>query len=445
MKVVFCTLFLGDKPTEAFQKALDATLPVIEDAGWEHSLTYEANCPYISAARATVLRKAIDGGADVIMFLDYDVSWTPESMVKILETEGDVIAGVYRKKFHHIEYMGAMSAGPQGLITRQDGCIKAEKVPAGFLKITKRAVERFALAYPELLFGNPLNPEIDMFNHGAIGGVWYGEDYAFSKRWTDKCGEIWVVPDLDIHHHKGNEVFEGNFHKYLISYNKPVPALSNPKVAIVIPSYNYAQYLPEAIESALMQTYENIEVIVVDDGSTDDTFSKCLRYSGRIRYILQENQGAAVARNRGISETDAEWIVCLDADDVIKPTYVEECLQIPDADVISTAMQYFGDKKGVHTFKEKPNYYDFCVANHIHCASMFRKTVWESVGGFDKELHSVYDDWDFWLGATKRGYEVKTIAKPLFKYRKHGASKIDEAIKRHDELFAYIKQKHNIK
>ena len=444
MKVVFVTLFLGDKPTLAFRDSLQACLPAVEDAGWDHSFTFEANCPYISAARAKVLRKALDSGADYIVFLDYDVSWTPESMVKFLSIEEDVVAGTYRKKFPHQEYMGAISLGPNGQpIERHDGCLKAEKVPAGFLKVSKVAVEKFARAYPELLFGNPMFPELDMFNHGAIDGIWYGEDYAFSKRWTDKCGDIWLVPDLDIHHHKGSEVFKGNFHKYLLEYNKPVPALTNPLVSIVIPAYNYGHYLNEAIESALDQTYDNIEVIVVDDGSTDNTKQVALRYP--VTYIHQYNQGAAVARNSGLTAARGEWFLCLDADDKLKPDYVEKCMQVPDADIISTAMQYFGDKKGVHTFKDKPNYYDFCYNNHIHCASMFRREVWEKVGGFDSALGSVYDDWDFWVGATKLGYEVKTIPQPLFMYRKHGKSMIDEANSRHEELYSYIKNKHNIK
>lgn len=443
MKVVFCTMYLGDAPTKPFRDSLEACLPAIEDEGWEHSLVFEANCPYISAARAKVLKKAYNEDPDYIVFLDYDVSWTPETMVKFLSIEGDVVSGTYRKKLYCPTYMGSLEQGPNGNpLVREDGCLKAHCVPAGFLKLSKQAVDIFAATYPELLFGPKMSPELDMFNHGVVDGIWFGEDYAFSKRWNEKCGDIWLVPDLDIDHNSKNEVFKGNFHNFLINYNKPVPILSLPKVSIIIPAYNYAQYIGEAIESVLNQTYQNIEIIVVNDGSTDNTLEVVTKYP--ISIFTQPNQGASVARNRGISESTGEWIICLDADDKLKPTYIEECLMVPDADIIGTAMQIFGDRKSVHTFSENPNYFDFIPGNQIHCAAMFRKSAWRDVGGFDKELGSVYDDWDFWLGLAKLGYEFRIIKKPLFMYRKHGDSMITQANARHNELCAYMCNKHGI-
>jgi hypothetical protein len=218
MKVVFCTLYLGDKPKDAFRKSLEACLPLIEANGWEHEIVVEANCPYISAARSKVLRKAYDGKADYIVFLDYDLGWTPEAMLKLLSAEGYVVAGTYRKMNDEEPYMGVFCAGLDGKpVTRQDGCIKATMIPAGFLRLSRVSVEHFARKYPELLFGNPLSPEIDMFNHGAIDHIWYGEDYAFSKRWCDSGGDLWIIPDLDLDHYKGDTCLKGNFHRYLLS------------------------------------------------------------------------------------------------------------------------------------------------------------------------------------------------------------------------------------
>jgi len=220
MQVTFCTLYLGPKPTEPFRKALRDCLPAIEALGWKHNLAVEADCPYISAARSKVLTKALDANSDVIVFLDYDVSWTPEAMVKLLSTKGDVVAGTYRFKKDKEEYMGCLQLGPNNdLVSRPDGSLKAEKVPAGFLKITKQAVQAFARFYPELLFGNPLKPELDLFNHGAHKGTWYGEDYAFCRRWLEAGGDIWLIPDLDIDHWRGKECYKGNFHSYLMNYN----------------------------------------------------------------------------------------------------------------------------------------------------------------------------------------------------------------------------------
>ena len=222
MKVTFCTLFLGDKPTGPFITSLEACLKSVEEAGFEHTFVQEVNCPYISAARSKVLKKALDNGSDIIVFLDYDVSWNPEDMVALLKAEGDVVAGTYRKKTDAPgEYMGNLIPDNNGKpIVRHDGAVKASCVPAGFLKITRHAANKFAKAYPELMFGETLSPQLDMFNHGAIDGVWYGEDYAFSKRWVEKCGDIWILPNLNIDHHKGDIVYKGNLHEYLVACAK---------------------------------------------------------------------------------------------------------------------------------------------------------------------------------------------------------------------------------
>lgn len=442
MRVAFLTLYLSKKPYPQFQKSLEACLPAIEALGWEHKLAVEEGCPYISAARTKVLSKALDFNPDCVVYLDYDISWTPESMVKLLETEGDVVAGTYRTKRHDEKYMGEMMSNAEGLIVREDGCIRAAKVPAGFLKISRRALDHFAKHYPHLLLGSPLRPELDLFNHGVIDGVWFGEDYAFSKRWNDIKGEIWVVPDLDICHHKGEDAFPGNFHNYLMNYNKPQPILSNPLVSIIIPCYNYANYVGEAIESALAQTYKNIEVLVVDDGSTDESYSVAAKYP--VTVISQPNKGVAAARNTGVREAKGEWVMQLDADDKLCSTYVEECLKVADADIISTAQRNFGDDTSVINIPDTVTYYGLSQLNRIHVGSMYRRSLWEESGGYDEYFRDGYEDWEFWINVMKRGAVVSSVPKALYNYRKHGPSMIDRCIERHYELYDYIKQKHNI-
>lgn len=100
-------------------------------------------------------------------------------------------------------------------ITREDGCIRAEWVPAGFLKVTDGAVHALMGDYPELCYGPRYRPSFDLFNHGAYKGVWYGEDYAFSRRWNERGGEIWIVPDLELTHHDANHAHPGNFHTFM--------------------------------------------------------------------------------------------------------------------------------------------------------------------------------------------------------------------------------------
>lgn len=216
MKVAFATPSLAG-PTAPYIKALEKSIPLVVGAGWDECYVQEVGCPYISAARATMTRKALDARADVIVYLDYDLSWDPGDLLRLIETPGDVVAGVYRFKKPEVEYMGGLITQPDGRpIVREDGCIRALQVPAGFLKVTKSGVDRFMSAYPHLLYGPMSSPSVDLFNHGAHKGTWYGEDYAFCRNWRDAGGEIWIVPDLNITHHSSDRAFPGNFHEFLL-------------------------------------------------------------------------------------------------------------------------------------------------------------------------------------------------------------------------------------
>lgn len=216
-KVVFCLPTLT-KPHPATVAALKATIPVITAAGWEEGMASEIGCPYISAARATMLRKALDAKATHVVFIDHDVSWEPSDMLKILEAEGEVVCGTYRFKKAEEEYMGGIISDAIGRpVVRKDGAVKADLIPAGFLRITRYVVNRFIEIHPELCYGERCNPSVDLFNHGAFDHAWWGEDYAFARRWTKNCGgDIWILPDMNIDHHSGDERFAGNLHKFLL-------------------------------------------------------------------------------------------------------------------------------------------------------------------------------------------------------------------------------------
>jgi glycosyltransferase involved in cell wall biosynthesis len=214
-KVVFCVPIVK-RPYPGFIKALEESIPLIHAAGWDEELVQEINNPYISGARAKMLRKALDHNADVIVFLDYDLEWEPKALLELIETEGDVIAGTYRCKIETEQYMGAMYSNADGTpIVREDGCIKASVAPAGFLKITKEAVHNFMAAYPELCYGPKYHQSVDLFNHGAHEGLWWGEDYAFCRRYREKCGEVWIKPDINITHWMGETPYPGNQHTFL--------------------------------------------------------------------------------------------------------------------------------------------------------------------------------------------------------------------------------------
>lgn len=219
-KVVFCMATLT-RPSAPFIAALEETIPHIVAAGWDEGYVNMIGCPYISNARATLTRKAFDADADTIVYLDYDLSWTPESMLKLLSAEGEVVAGTYRfKKPDAEEYMGTINIDEKNrpIVRDSDGAIWAEWVPAGFLRVDVSAIRKMMKAFPSLLYGNPDKYSFDLFNHGAYRGLWYGEDYAFSRRWNKIGGQIWIVPDLDITHHNvtTGAAFPGNYHKFML-------------------------------------------------------------------------------------------------------------------------------------------------------------------------------------------------------------------------------------
>jgi glycosyltransferase involved in cell wall biosynthesis len=216
VKVVFCVPSLNG-PTAPFIAAMEQSIPLVTGAGWDERLVQEVGNPYISAARATMLRKALDWEPDCVVFLDYDLSWAPGDLLKLIETPGEVVAGFYRFKKTDEEYMGSIETDAQGIaLTRDDGCIHGHRAPAGFLKVTKEAVDRFMKAYPELCYGPRYHLSVDLFNHGAHEGVWYGEDYAFSRRWRALGEPIWIVPDLSLTHHSAEEAYPGNYHQFLM-------------------------------------------------------------------------------------------------------------------------------------------------------------------------------------------------------------------------------------
>jgi hypothetical protein len=214
-RVVFCVPTVK-RPYQQCLDSLEASLPLLDAAGIEHGMVNEVGNPYISAARATMLRKALDAKADIVVFIDHDLSWRPADMLKLVQTEGDVVGGTYRFKADEVSYMGTIHSTHAGTpVVRADGAIKARLLPAGFLKVTAAAVDRFMTAYPDLCYGEKYRLSVDLFNHGAHKGVWWGEDYAFCRRWEEMGEDAWLVPDLQLDHHSVDRSYPGNFHMYL--------------------------------------------------------------------------------------------------------------------------------------------------------------------------------------------------------------------------------------
>lgn len=205
------------RPYPQFLDALEVSVADLDAHGIRHKYVERVGSPYISCARAEMLRSALDAGADVIVFIDHDMSWDAEDLRILIQTEGDVVCGTYRYKIAEESYMGTVHVDDRHrpVLRPSDGAIRAKLMPAGFLKVTKEAVHRFMAAYPELCFGPKFRLSVDLFNHGAFDGQWWGEDYRFCQRWGAMGGTVWCVPNLNLTHHADDgTAYPGNFLDY---------------------------------------------------------------------------------------------------------------------------------------------------------------------------------------------------------------------------------------
>ncbi|MBD2892567.1 Undecaprenyl-phosphate 4-deoxy-4-formamido-L-arabinose transferase [Actinomadura sp. RB99] len=201
-----------------------------------------------------------------------------------------------------------------------------------------------------------------------------------------------------------------------------------PTVSVIIPCYNYSDYLPQALDSVLKQTFSDWEIIVVDDGSTDGSAEVAqgfidLHPDQRIRLIRQANAGVSAARNSGIAAAAARYILPLDADDMIAPTMLEKTTAVLDADpdvaIASTDLFIFTDIEDLppEVLPLPPYDRELLLQRLImfYC-SLYRREVWETVGGYNEQMDAG-EDWDFWIGCAENGFDAHHISEPLFGVR----------------------------
>lgn len=223
-------------------------------------------------------------------------------------------------------------------------------------------------------------------------------------------------------------------------------------VSVVVPAYNAEVYLAETISSVLNQTYQNLEVILVDDGSSDTTAQIALSFSGdtRFHYIFQKNAGVSAARNKGYRESKGEYLAFLDADDLWLPNCLEERVKILDANpavgLVHTDMVII-DEKGVATGQvlqgKEGRILDELLLWNNTCipapsSILVPRSVLEAVGLFDTDLSTAADQ-EFFFRVAHR-YPIARIPKPLGLYRIHGTNMHQNiALMERDHTLAYRK------
>lgn len=208
--------------------------------------------------------------------------------------------------------------------------------------------------------------------------------------------------------------------------------MTRPLVSVVIPNHNYAQFVGAAIESALAQTYSPIEVVVVDNGSTDESLAVLRAYGDRIRVVAQENRGQAGSRNRGIEESSGEFVAFLDADDVWLPHKLEKQMRLFDRSEVGLVYSglIIGDAALKPLREVMPTFTgrvlkEFALAAGAvvqggESTAIIRKECFAKVGPFDSGL-SISCGWDFYRRVASC-YEIAAVFEPLTVYRQHGTN-----------------------
>ena len=203
-----------------------------------------------------------------------------------------------------------------------------------------------------------------------------------------------------------------------------------PRVSVIIPTYNYAHFLPDAVDSALRQTFRDYEVIVVDDGSTDHTPQVANRYDNHIRYHRQDNRGLSAARNSGCRIATGEYFAFLDADDVWDPEKLERQLSACERDqavgLVSGQMRFMnvsgapipGDKPGAAPGETLADIVRWGTA--APSSFLVRRRCFEEIGGFDEQLTAM-EDLDLCLRIARR-HRIVHLPDPVGSYRVHGPS-----------------------
>lgn len=200
-----------------------------------------------------------------------------------------------------------------------------------------------------------------------------------------------------------------------------------PLVTIIIANHNYGKYLAESIESALSQSHPLIEVVVVDDGSTDNSRDVAARFP--VLLMEQENLGVSAARNAGALRAKGEYLVFLDADDILDRDYVSRCLNAlsqaaPSAAYAYTGMRCFGAENRILM----PRAFDPKALLHesfVNVSALVRRAAFESVGGFDTTWVVGHEDREFWICMLSHGFHGTLVPEPLLGYRRHHGSRND--------------------
>ena len=296
------------------------------------------------------------------------------------------------------------------------------------------------------------------FDEDIKGFHFYEIDFCFNNFLNGV--KVGVISDISVTHlsiGQTNQQWEDNRVQFVEKYNKNLPKIipynynikkvkdKEPLVSILMPIYNYGNRINQTLNSVFDQDYTNIEVILVDDGSTDEFVKmklKQLENVDKIKVVYKENGGPSSARNEAFRHSKGEYILPLDSDDMILDGYIRSCVNIltknKDISPVYCDTHHVGQSQGVEKRPEWSKERLLQGPFIVNC-SMFHRESFEKVNGYDEEMFG-WEDYDMWIRMMKEGYVGKRIPKPLFVYFHHekDGTVSTEANKNHMELYQRI-------
>ncbi len=200
-----------------------------------------------------------------------------------------------------------------------------------------------------------------------------------------------------------------------------------PKVSVIIPCYNMGAFINETVDSVLTSTYKDYEIVIANDGSTDDHTNQLLAdYNKPNTKVIQSvNLGLPGARNTATNNSSGKYILPLDADDKISPGYIADAVEYldthPNAGIVYCDAEYFGEQTGPYVLPEY-SIEEMLKRSLIFCSAFCRREDYDAIGGWNTKMEYFYEDWDFWLSIIERGRDVYKIPETHFYYRIRGGS-----------------------
>ncbi|MEZ5967112.1 MAG: glycosyltransferase family A protein [Planctomycetota bacterium] len=226
--------------------------------------------------------------------------------------------------------------------------------------------------------------------------------------------------------------------------------MNEPLITVVIPCFNHGRFVAEALASVRDQTWPAWEVVVIDDGSTDDSAARIealLRELGdpRARLLRQDNRGLPSARNAGIAAGSGEFFVPLDADDRLRPRMLEACvaplLRQPGLGFAYGHMQTFGEAERVVRYPPY-NMHRLLDENQVTVSAVVRTAAWRAVGGYKAAMVHGAEDWEFWISCAECGWHGVRVDELVFEYRRQGPSMWTQTARKLDLIRAQIAELH---